>query len=330
MRCTGIINLDFTEVRYFSFAKNNILSLENNERERYNIMKRKMVKGIAFMAAMVMMSSNIYAADISLEQQSIGLESVENARQLGGYTGADGKTVKDNLLIRTGKLSGATEEDKTKLKDELQVKKIIDFRTTSEKEEAPDPEIEGIQNIWVSILDEEDSTANLAAAATSEEQDPMNALMEYAKSGKVKTMYTDIVVNEHAQEGYAKFFDELLAQEDGAVLWHCTGGKDRAGLATVFLLSALGVDQKTILEDFDLSSEAYKENMEAMGKMAEESGCTEEEVEDVKALAGVKEEYMKDALELIDREYGSMDEYLKNQLQVSEEEKAALQEKYLE
>lgn len=67
-----------------------------------------------------------------------------------------------------------------------------------------------------------------------------------------------------------------------------------------------------------------------LGEVAEESGCTAEELEDVKALAGVKEEYMKDALELIDREYGSMDEYLKNQLQVSEEEKSALQEKYLE
>lgn len=48
---------------------------------------------------MVMMSSNIYVADISLEQQSIGLEGVENGRRLDGYTGADGKTQRNLFKI---------------------------------------------------------------------------------------------------------------------------------------------------------------------------------------------------------------------------------------
>ena len=48
---------------------------------------------------MVMMSSNIYVADMSLEQQAINLKGVENGRRLDGYTGADGKTQRNLFKI---------------------------------------------------------------------------------------------------------------------------------------------------------------------------------------------------------------------------------------
>lgn len=36
----------------------------------------------------------------------------------------------------------------------------------------------------------------------------------------------------------------------GAMLWHCTEGKDRCGLTTALILEILGVDRKTIMEDY--------------------------------------------------------------------------------
>lgn len=293
-------------------------------------MRKKSVMCIALAASMMMgIVANAEEVMVSFEKQSMGLEGVKNARQLGGYAGADGKIIKDNLLLRTGKLSDATEEDLAKLAEEYQVKKVIDFRTTDEMESAPDPNVGGAENLWISILEETGSSENMAVTA-SYDSDPVQALVDYAKSGSARTMYTDIVTSEHAQEGYAQFFDELIAQEEGAVLWHCTGGKDRAGLASVLLLSALGADEETILADFELSNAVYQTNIEYMGQAAEEKGCTEEEVNAVKALAGVSVEYMKEALELIDSEYGSMHDYLNNQLDVSDEEIAVLQARYLE
>lgn len=292
--------------------------------------KRLAVLGIsAVMMTGLISGLTAGAAEVSYEEQSIGLEGVANARQLGGYISADGKKVKENLLLRTGKLTDATQADLAKLTDTYHVTKIIDFRTSFEKEEAPDPEVAGAENLWISILEEEGDTSNLAATVSSS-ADPVQMLIDYAKSGKVETMYTDIVVNEHSQAGYTQFFDELLNQEDGAILWHCTGGKDRAGLATVLLLSALGVEEDTIMADFELSNVAYQDNIAYMVQMAEEKGCTEDEVAGVKNLSGVNAEYMQNALDLIDDEYGSMQEYLNNQLDVSEEDIAALQAKYLE
>ena len=36
----------------------------------------------------------------------------------------------------------------------------------------------------------------------------------------------------------------------GAILWHCTEGKDRCGLTSALVLEVLGVDRETILEDY--------------------------------------------------------------------------------
>lgn len=57
-------------------------------------------------------------------------------------------------------------------------------------------------------------------------------------------MYDGILLTERAKRGYSRFFRILLRQEDGAVLRHCSAGKDRAGLASALLLYALGADNE--------------------------------------------------------------------------------------
>ena len=50
-------------------------------------------------------------------------------------------------------------------------------------------------------------------------------LLKYAEEPILKTMCTEM-------------YDQILFEE-GAVLWHCTQGKDRAGCASAMLLAAL-------------------------------------------------------------------------------------------
>ena len=91
----------------------------------------------------------------TIESQTLGMEKLGNARQLGGYVGADGKVVKDGLLLRTAKLADATQADLDKLVSEYNLGYVVDFRTTAERAQAPDPEIDGIENVWCSIIDED-------------------------------------------------------------------------------------------------------------------------------------------------------------------------------
>jgi predicted SnoaL-like aldol condensation-catalyzing enzyme len=64
------------------------------------------------------------------------------------------------------------------------------------------------------------------------------------------------MVRDHP-ESWGRFF-EVLADGDGyAVLYHCTAGRDRTGVATVLFLETLGVSREEIVTDYLLSNEAF-------------------------------------------------------------------------
>ena len=82
---------------------------------------------------------------IELQNQQIGISSVHNARQLGGYIIGD-KQVKNDLLLRTARLSSLSAEDSLLLADKFRVQCIYDFRSSEEIQTSPDviPEIQDI------------------------------------------------------------------------------------------------------------------------------------------------------------------------------------------
>ncbi len=312
----------------------------------------------------------------TIESQTLGMEKLGNARQLGGYVGADGKVVKDGLLLRTAKLADATQADLDKLVSEYNLGYVVDFRTTAERAQAPDPEIDGVENVWCSIIDEDSALGGMASGAASSASDAESStqadkdasgnqksaavvggsaaaagsatsdsaqadpqavlaatvqqLVGYAKTMDLSDMYVDIADSAHSQQGYRQFFDVLLNNKDGkAVLWHCTAGKDRAGLGAVLVLSALGVDRETALEDFDLTNAFNEQSIDAMVQVAQAQGYSDDDIQAVRDLAGVNRAYMEKALDHIDATYGSMHDYLVNQIGLTEDEIAQLQEMYL-
>ena len=331
------------------------------------------------------------AAAPSVESQTLGMEKLGNARELGGYVGADGRAVKHDLLLRSAKLADATQADLDALVNVHNLGYVVDFRTSAERAQAPDPEIPGVENVWCSILDENSNEGRMAsgatgssdggdakdASSTSDKKDAGSAavaggtaattgssaasdkkaagsaqagsagkdaaadqqaalvatvkqLAAYGTSTDLSDMYVTIADSEHAQQGYRQFFDVLLNTDGKAVLWHCTGGKDRAGLGAVLVLSALGVDRETALDDFALTNDFTQQSIDAMVKVAEGAGMSDEEIQTVRDLAGVNRDYMAKALDHIDATYGSMHDYLVNQIGLTDDEIAQLQEMYLE
>ena len=62
----------------------------------------------------------------------------------------------------------------------------------------------------------------------------------------VKEMYPTLFFHPECQKQYAKFFREVLATENGAILYHCTQGKDRTGVASALLLAAWELTEKQL------------------------------------------------------------------------------------
>lgn len=272
--------------------------------------------------------------EITFENQTIGIDSVVNARQLGGYIGADGRKVKDNVLIRTGKLDNISDEDAQKLSEQYKLKSVIDFRMGSERKSEPDKDIDGVDNVWISVMEMDMSDPAIKETMkkmAAIKDDKVQVLIEYSTIGDLEELYKKILTSESGQKGFAQFFDILLENDDGAVLWHCTHGKDRTGLAAALLLAALGVDEDTIVKDFELSNVPYTERREYLYNEALKRGCDEQRARTVSLLTtGVDGEHLTKAFDVIKSQYGSIHDYLNNQIAVSDEDIKKLQDKYLE
>lgn len=261
----------------------------------------------------------------------LNIAELKNARQLGGYIGADGRPVKDGLLIRTEGLDKLSDEAAADLAKQYAIAYVVDFRMEYERALAADKEIPGATNEWITVYEMDMTDPEIAQLMVriSKAENELQKSVEYAKTGRLATLYTEILLSDRGQKGYARFF-EILLNADGPVLWHCTYGKDRTGVAAALLLYALGVDEDTIMEDFLLTNEVYRENITKMEAGLKAAGYDDAVVGEAQAMAGVKGEYLKAAFDAVKKEYGSMENYIRNQLGVSDEALHQLREKYLE
>ena len=278
-------------------------------------------------------------AEVSENSRSLSLTGVGNARELGGYTTADGKTVKRGALLRTAKLSNATEEDVERLVSVYRLAVDVDFRGDGEVEKAPDPEMPGVEYLNIHIMDEsmgpsEELQAEIAAL---EEQgveiDKITEIRLFMKyGGFTDQMYVDFLSSDVGKAGYAQFFQALLAlPEDRALLFHCSQGKDRTGCGAMLILFALGADEETVMADFLLTNEYNAALIAEEREYLIENGVGEDELEAfMKTTDQVFPEYMENAIQWMAETYGSPLGYITDALGVADAEIQALRDKFLE
>lgn len=264
---------------------------------------------------------------IELKNQLIGLTSAHNARQLGGYQ-IGNQRIKDNLLLRTAKISELSKEDSTLLCDKYRVQCIYDFRGKEESLSAPDviPGKARYLSLALSFTGEESGTDT----QFENEEQMIGMLLQYADHPSVQamctSMYDVIFFEESSQEVYRRFFADLLTvePEDGAVLWHCTQGKDRAGSASAMLLAALGADRELIMADFILSKDYYDP---IAAKIKTE---TESQKKVINTLISANPVVFEATLDKVDGKYGSLRNYLTECIGVTPEMMDVLRNRFLE
>ena len=271
---------------------------------------------------------------VSLETQVIELDGVSNARQLGGYICADGRKIKDSVLLRSAALSNLTDEGAKTLTEKYNLKYVFDFRMDSEREAQPDKEVEGAENVWLpvftsSLYDEETLAAIMEARKTN---DPEQTYITLAKHKGLSTIYSKMLLTDEGKKAYSEFFDKLLTVGDGeAVLWHCTQGKDRAGMAAVLLLYALGADEETIMQDYLLTNDSYKDLIAESEAKAAELNLNEDETKEfVGTAAAVYEDFFNTAINSVKAEYGTVENYLADGLGLTKDDITALRDTFLE
>ena len=263
---------------------------------------------------------------------SLPLKSVNNARELGGYKTSGGRSVKHGLLLRTGKLDKITDEDITILRERYRLGHIVDFRMTMELTGADDPVIDGVGYHHLDVIDPSVfGSANTDIDISSFDLIQVTELT--IKSGMLnEKMYIGFLESDFGKRAFSDFFSILLdAEPDRAVLWHCTGGKDRTGLAAMLLLSALGVDEKTVMEDYLLTNDYNAERIAAAKRYLTEKRLEEDFIK--KALLvfdSVDESFMSSAIAHLKKNYGSVEGYIINGLNIKQNDLNILRNKYLD
>jgi protein-tyrosine phosphatase len=265
----------------------------------------------------------------TLEGQQIGLTTVHNARQLGGYR-IGNKRVKADLLLRSARLSTMSAEDSTLLADKYKVQRIYDFRGEKEILAAPDviPGNASHRSLSLAFVKEEESSS--FDMKMGNEHDIVKMLLMYAEHPAVQNMCTNmydiIFFEENSQEVYRQFFADLLAIDPakGAVLWHCTQGKDRAGCASAMLLAALGAERDLIMADFTLSKHYYDPQISRI------ETTTEAQQTAISTLISANPAIFESSLDKVEARYGSLVGYLTECIGVTPEMMETLRERYLE
>lgn len=282
-------------------------------------------------------SNDAAAQAAAYNRHSISLEGVDNARELGGYRTQDGRTVKFGKLLRTGKLVDATEQDKQRLQNTYHVTKIFDFRTPLERTPDPDPAIPGAQAYQYSVL----GTLPVPQLDLSTDQGKQSletyvrSIASLDKDGTFvdqyyRDMYRTFYTSEEGLNAYRNFFRDLLNANGNTVLWHCSAGKDRAGNAAMLVLTVLGVDRETIIEDFLNTNYYYQDDMKKAHDIVYNLTGNEKTAQDFASNWGVKRSWLEVSFATIDKQFGSMDNFIHKGLGLSDQDIEKLQAAYLE
>ena len=293
---------------------------------------------IRFIGLMVLSVTMFVSCDVdknsvmqehNLKEQLIGLENSHNARELGGYI-IGNKKIKDNLLIRTAKLSELSQADSALLAQKYKVQCIYDFRGKEEIVSEPDVVPAGAIHYPLSIsFQAEGGNSSQSGMKFDSREDIIKLLLENAEHPAIQQMCTSlydiIFFDESSQEVYRKFFAHLVEIDpsNGAVLWHCTQGKDRAGCASAMILAALGADRNLIMADFMLSKDYYDPMVQYINTTTQ----TQRDV--INTLISANPVIFEASLDKIDAKYGSFANYLTECIGVTPQMMQVLKDKFL-
>ena len=200
---------------------------------------------------------------------------INNFRDLGGLNKKSGQAIPCGMLYRSADLHEALPEDLEG------ITAVIDLRTATERNHLPDRVPDTIAYYTIPIFDE--ATAGITREKT------LNAIPDMVP------LYRKMIVS--CQANIQNVLSIVFSHDysSGGILWHCTAGKDRCGVITAYVLSALGVSKETIMDDYMKSSESCTQEADAVLSQLAGLNLSKADLERIRDVYLVKPEYLQAA-----------------------------------
>ena len=261
------------------------------------------------------------------QDRLIPLAGGQNFRELGGYRTADGLHVRTGLIYRSGSMTHLTAADFAALGDR-HIRTVVDLRSAQERAAEP---VVWPESVAPLVLVGED------VSATSNEFS--RTLMQPGNDGArtraaMARFYRELPLRYAPQ--YRVLFAQLLDQR-APLIFNCTAGKDRTGIAAALLLTALGVPRETVIDDYLLSNRYFV--AQATGASAATAAAGENPQQaflrrlppDVyQALMSVDRSYIEAAFAAIEERPGGLEAYYRHELGLDAAAIQRLKSLYLE
>lgn len=259
--------------------------------------------------------------------RGVPLQGAANFRDLGGYSAANGKHVRWGQVFRSNGLSTLTDADYKTVGD-LDVRLVCDLRTDQERKTQP--------TVWRGgkavpvFLNSPKAGLDMDMRALFGNGPPTPEAVRANFIGFYKLM-----PEAYAGE-YKAMFEKLLAG-DAPMLVHCSAGKDRTGVASALILTALGVPRAQVIADYAMSetlldNESTRRAMAAGAKSDDPNAAMFAKLppEITRVLMRTEPAYVEAALDAVTAKYGSVEAYLDKVLGVDAKDLASLRARYLE
>jgi protein-tyrosine phosphatase len=182
------------------------------------------------------------SADYLLDHNRVPLQTLYNVRDLGGYLTADGRRTAFGRFLRADAPVRLNQADLLQLLA-YPVRTVIDLRSPGEhgrlSHDLRDHPAIDYYNI---PLAGDDLDAAIAAVQPFEAGRPTVDLGDF---------YVHML--ENSRDQLQQVFKRLAQAQPGAVLFHCSHGKDRTGLVAALLLLLAGVSDADIIANYQIS-----------------------------------------------------------------------------
>jgi protein-tyrosine phosphatase len=129
---------------------------------------------------------------------------------------------------------------------------------------------------------------------------------------------------ENNADYFKQMFEILSDKANYPIVISCAIGKDKTGITSALVLSAIGVDREQIISDFLLSNQLIDYDFLVPNSEIYFSDVDVQET--MTSMFSAHHEVITYILDRVAKQYGSMDKFLENELKLTSHKKAKLRE----
>ncbi len=245
--------------------------------------------------------------------------TIPNFRRVAGKT-ADGRNIRNHMLYRSGAPIPITVQDINGMR-ECGIRHIVDLRSDEEccahAYQLSDAFVshhmsalktrDGLENFYFFMLIDKNSTVEDIKRAASFIHEGYRILPFHNPA-------LALLLN-------------LMEADDGAVLLHCSSGKDRTGVLAALLQKMLGVKEDVIMQEYLLSN-AYI--LPDTLRHAKELGFQGDTRDMLVHCCSVHESLLRSSFDEVEKRYPGWEEFFEAEYGMSEKRIRYLKKRYLE